>query len=143
MQLSKFSDYSLRVLMHAALSAPALVTIDEAARAFGISRNHLVKVVHTLGVNGLLATRRGSGGGFTLARPLNEISLGTVVRLTEADDTVNDCKDKQGRLCRIFPVCRLKDALNEAASAFYSTLDNYSLGDLVKPASEMKQLLRI
>jgi Rrf2 family nitric oxide-sensitive transcriptional repressor len=143
MQLSKFSDYSLRVLMHAALSAPALVTIDEVAGAFDISRNHLVKVVHTLGANGFLATRRGLGGGFTLAKPSNEIRLGSVVRLTEAGETVVDCQAKPGRLCRIFPACRLKGILGEAAAAFYSALDRYSLADLVKPASEMKLLLKI
>lgn len=143
MRLSKFSDYSLRVLMHTALRAPALVTIDEVATAFGISRNHLVKVVHALGANGFLATRRGVGGGFTLGQPSQEIVIGSVLRLTEADETVIDCKNRQGRLCRIFPACRLKGALDEAASAFYSALDNYSLADLVKSSSEMKQLLRI
>ncbi|HEY5232908.1 MAG TPA: Rrf2 family transcriptional regulator [Verrucomicrobiae bacterium] len=72
MQFSVFSDYSLRVLMHAALRAPELVTIDEVATAFGISRNHLVKVVHGLGKSGHLATRRGIGGGFTLAVPAKQ-----------------------------------------------------------------------
>ena len=143
MRLSKFSDYSLRVLMHAALRAPALITIDEVAKAFGISRNHLVKVVHALGINGFLATRRGIGGGFTLGLPLQKIGIGDVVRLTEADEIVIDCKNRQGCLCRIFPACRLKGALDNAASVFYSALDNYTLDDLVKPASEMKALLKI
>ncbi|HVU08805.1 MAG TPA: Rrf2 family transcriptional regulator [Verrucomicrobiae bacterium] len=143
MRLSNFSDYSLRVLMHAALRAPELVTIDEVAKAFGISRNHLVKVVHALGSNDFLATRRGIGGGFTLALPAEKISLGNVVRLTEVNETVIDCKSRKGRLCRIFPACRLKNALAEAASAFFAVLDNYSLDDLVRQPSEMKQLLRI
>lgn len=143
MQLSAFSDYSLRVLMHAALRAPELVTIDEVAAAFGISRNHLVKVVHGLGKSGHLATRRGIGGGFTLAVPAETIMLGKVVRLTEGDETVIDCKDRNNRLCRIFPVCRLKGVLDEAAAAFFAVLDNYSLNDLVKRPSEIKKLLKI
>ena len=75
MQFTVFSDYSLRVLMHAALRAPKRVTIDEVAGAFGISRNHLVKVVHGLSKSGHLATRRGIGGGFTLAVPAEQIML--------------------------------------------------------------------
>lgn len=143
MRLSTFSDYSLRVLMHAALRAPGLVTIDEVADAFDISRNHLVKVVHALGGNGFLATRRGIGGGFTLALPMENIVIGKVVRLTEADETVIDCKDRNDKPCQIFPACRLKGVLDEAASAFFAVLDNYSLNDLVKRSSEMKKLLKI
>ena len=143
MRLSAFSDYSLRVLMHAALRAPDLVTVDEVADAFAVSRNHLVKVVHVLGRNGFLATRRGAGGGFTLAMPPQKIGLGRVVRLTEAGETVIDCRERGGGSCRIFPACRLKGALAEAATAFFAVLDGYSLNDLVKRSSEMKTLLKI
>lgn len=143
MQLSAFSDYSLRALMHAALRNPELVTIDEVAAAFDISRNHLVKVVHHLGIHGYLSTRRGVGGGFTLARPAKEISLGAVVRQTEGNKAVVDCRDRNSELCRIFPVCRMKAILNEAASVFFEALDRYTLADLVRTPSPMKQLLQI
>jgi Rrf2 family nitric oxide-sensitive transcriptional repressor len=143
MQFSVFSDYSLRVLMHAALRAPERVTIDEVAGAFGISRNHLVKVVHNLGKSGHLATRRGIGGGFTLALPAEKIMLGQVVRLTEKDESVISCKDRNSRLCRIFPACRLRGVLDEAAAAFFAVLDGYSLEDLMHQTSEMKKLLKI
>jgi Rrf2 family nitric oxide-sensitive transcriptional repressor len=69
--------------------------------------------------------------------------VGEVVRLTEADETVIDCKAKDGGLCRIFPACRLKGVLDEAAAAFFAVLDNYSLDDLVKRSSEMKKLLKL
>jgi len=143
MQFTVFSDYSLRVLMHAALRAPKRVTIDEVAGAFGISRNHLVKVVHGLSKSGHLATRRGIGGGFTLAVPAEQIMLGRVVRLTEAEETVISCKDRNNRLCRIFPACRLRGVLDEAAAAFFAVLDGYSLKDLMQQTSEMKKLLKI
>jgi len=143
MQFTVFSDYSLRVLMHAALRAPARVTIDEVAGAFGISRNHLVKVVHGLSKSGHLATRRGIGGGFTLAVPAEQIMLGRVVRLTEAEETVISCKDRNNRLCRIFPACRLRGVLDEAAAAFFAVLDGYSLKDLMQQTSEMNKLLKI
>jgi Rrf2 family nitric oxide-sensitive transcriptional repressor len=129
--------------MYAALRKPALATIGEVADDFDISRNHLVKVVHALGRKGFLSTRRGIGGGFTLALPPAQISLGDVIRLTEADERVIDCKDSRNRPCRIFPVCRLKGVLGEAATAFFAVLDRYSLEDLVKQKSDMRNLLTI
>ena len=143
MQLSAFSDYSLRTLMHAALRAPERVTIDEVTEAFGINRNHLVKVVHLLGSNGLLATQRGVGGGFTLALPAEKIVLGRVVRLTEADETVITCHDRDNHQCRIFSVCLLKGVLGEAAAAFFAVLDSYSVADLVKRPADMRELLKM
>src|SRR5678816_4317022 len=88
MRLTLYTDYALRVLMYAALRQHEVTTIDEVANAFGISRNHLVKVVQALGQNGFLSTRRGIGGGFTLAMPPANICLGDVVRLTESDEHV-------------------------------------------------------
>jgi Rrf2 family nitric oxide-sensitive transcriptional repressor len=143
MRLSIFSDYALRVLMHAALQSPELTTIDEVAHSFGISRNHLSKVVHQLSCHGFISTRRGIGGGFTLARPQKEITLGEVVRLTEGDDTVIDCVTRKNESCVIFPICRLKGVLAEAAQAFYEVLDNYSVHDLVRRRPAMRELLGI
>jgi Rrf2 family transcriptional regulator, nitric oxide-sensitive transcriptional repressor len=141
MQLSTYSDYSIRVLMQAALRNPVRVTVDEVADTFGISRHHLVKVVHDLGRSGYLATHRGVGGGFTLARPPEEIRLGDIVRLGEESDTVIDCMDGQKRCCRLLPSCRLKGVLDEAADAFFAVLDGYSLADLVKQPTKMRCVL--
>lgn len=143
MQLSAYSDYSLRVLMHAALRGTERTTVDEVADTFGISRHHLVKVVHDLGRNGYLLTQRGIGGGFTLARPSEKIRLGDIVRLGEETDRVIECADRENRQCRLFPACRLKDVLDEAAAAFFAVLDDYSLADLLKQPSKMRAALGI
>jgi len=143
MRLTLYTDYALRVLMHAALRQPAVSTIDEVAGAFRISRNHLVKVVQALGQKGFLSTRRGVGGGFTLGMPPATIRLGDVVRLTESDERVIDCVDRHDSPCRIFPVCRLKGVFDEASAAFFDVLDRYSVEDLLKRHSEMRKLLRI
>jgi Rrf2 family transcriptional regulator, nitric oxide-sensitive transcriptional repressor len=143
MRVSAYSDYALRVLMQAALRRPARITVDEVASAFGISRHHLVKIVHDLGRHGYLATRRGIGGGFTLALPPEKIWLGDVVRLGEESESVIDCKDRQNRFCRIFPACRLKGVLDEAAASFFAVLDSYTLDDLLGQASTLKDLLQI
>jgi Rrf2 family nitric oxide-sensitive transcriptional repressor len=141
MQLSTYSDYSLRVLMQAALRSPARVTVDEVAETFGISRHHLVKVVHDLGQSGYLETRRGIGGGFTLGQSPESIRLGDIVRLGEETESVMDCRDRAERQCRLFPTCRLKEVLVEAATAFYSVLDHYTLADLLRHESKMRTTL--
>jgi Rrf2 family transcriptional regulator, nitric oxide-sensitive transcriptional repressor len=143
MRLSAYSDYSIRVLIHTALRNPARVTVDEVADTFGISRHHLVKVVHDLGRNGYLATHRGVGGGFTLARSAAEICLGDIVRHGEETDTVIDCVDGRDRPCRLLPCCRLKGVLDEAAAAFFEVLDGYTLADLLKQQSRMRTLLAL
>lgn len=143
MQISAYSDYSLRVLMQAALRSPARVTVDEVAQTYGISRNHLVKIVHDLGRSGYLATHRGVGGGFTLARPPGEIRLGDVIRLGEESETVIGCVDGDLCPCRLTPACLLKGALDEAAAAFFKVLDGYSLADLVRRPARLRAALQI
>lgn len=141
MQLSVYSDYSLRVLMQAGLRRPQRVTVDEVAETFGISRHHLVKVVHNLGRSGYLSTRRGIGGGFTLAREPQEIQIGDIVRLCEKTKSLIDCKDRQDRACRLLPACRLKSVLDEAMDACFAVLDQYTLADLISHGSRMRSLL--
>lgn len=141
MQLSAYSDYSLRVLMHAALRRPERTTVDEVAETFGISRHHLVKIVHDLGRSGHLTTYRGIGGGFTLARPADQIRVGDIVRLGEEAEHVIECADSSDHSCRLFPACRLKGVLEEAAAAFFAVLDERSLADLVKRPAEMRSAL--
>ncbi len=141
MRLTAYSDYSIRVLLYAALRSPERATVEEVATAFGISGNHLIKVVHELGKHGFLQTIRGAGGGFVLARPPGEIVLGTLVRLGEKSEAVIDCKDRLDKVCQIFPACRLKYVLQEAADAFFAVLDGYTLSDLLNQPSEIKELL--
>ncbi|MBW7895398.1 MAG: Rrf2 family transcriptional regulator [Opitutaceae bacterium] len=141
MRLSTYSDYSVRVLMQAALRQPGRVTVDEVASTYGISRHHLVKVVHDLAKQGYLATRQGAGGGFTLATPAEQIGLGEIVRLGEESETVIDCLDKAGCACRLLPSCRLKVALDEAAAAFFAVLDGYTLADLIRQPTRLRAVL--
>lgn len=141
MKLSAYSDYAVRVLMQTALRSPHRVTVAKVAQTFGISRHHLVKVVHDLSRNGYLSTQRGVGGGFTLARAPETIRLGDILRLGEETETVIDCKDGENRLCRLRPACRLKGVLDEAAAAFFAVMDRYTLADLVKQRPKMNVVL--
>jgi Rrf2 family nitric oxide-sensitive transcriptional repressor len=143
MKLSAYSDYAIRVLMQTALRSPQRLTVAEVALTFGISRHHLVKVVHDLGRSGYLATQRGIGGGFTLARAPEDICLGDIVRLGEESETVIDCLDGENHHCRLLPVCRLKGVFDEAAEAFFAVLDDYTLADLLRQPSRMRTALGI
>ena len=131
MQLTRYSDYNLRVLIYLAVRPEHLATIEEISQAYGISKAHLMKVVHQLGRAGFLETVRGRGGGFRLARPPAEISVGDVIRYTENRMNLVECFDPETSHCRIEPVCGLRGVLEEALDAFLRTLDRYTLADLV------------
>jgi len=130
MRLTNFSDYALRVLLFAAARGEELITIEETARAYGISRTHLMKVANQLTRSGYLKAVRGRSGGLALAMRPNKICLGDVVRATEPDFAMVECFSPDNR-CLITPRCRLKGVLKEALGAFMATLDRYTLADLV------------
>lgn len=127
MQLTKHTDYALRVLLYLVTTPEA--TIGEIAEHYQISRNHLVKVVHALGCKGFIVTTRGKNGGIRLARPADEISVGDVVRRTEPNFDVVECFNFKRAHCVALPTCGLKSALNQAAEQFLNVLDGYTLAD--------------
>lgn len=131
MRLTAFTDYSLRVLIYLAAQPGRRATIDEIAAAFDIKRNHLTKVVHFLGKEGLLTNVRGKGGGLDLARAPNAIGIGDVVRQTEGAAVPAECFGDKAQHCRIVRQCGLRDVLREAVDAFELVLDAYTLADLV------------
>ena len=141
MRLTVYTDYSLRLLAYAALSTGSLITIGEVAEAYGISRNHLTKVAHQLGVAGFLETVRGKGGGLRLARKPEAIGLGEVVRHTEPDMALVPCFEPVDARCRILPACVLEGVLRDARDAFLQVLDRHTLADLVAPRGRLRGLL--
>lgn len=126
MHLTRYTDYALRVLLHAASREGGLTSISEIAQIQGISKNHVMKVVNQLANDGFLRTIRGRGGGFTLARPAEDIRIGDVVRRTEPDLNPADCGN-----CVLRVGCGLNPLLGEAMTAFLGTLDRYTLADAV------------
>lgn len=143
MRLTTFTDYCLRVLMYVGTKGDEIATIDEIAASYGISRNHLMKVVFRLGQLGYLATVRGKGGGMRLARDPAEINLGDLVRQTEEDMALVACFEGPPGMCRIAPACVLRRALGEALDAFLAVLDDYTLADLLAPRTALATLLRL
>lgn len=136
MRLTKFTDYSVRVLIFAALNDDRLVTIDETAGANAISRAHVKKVVLSLSQLGYLRGQRGRSGGFTLGRPAGEIRLGELIRATEPDFRLVECLDP-GHSCRLLSNCRLPSLMKRALAAFITVFDAYTLADVVAGKIEL------
>jgi len=144
MRLTTFTDYSLRVLIYlgAQRDAKRLATIGDIADAYGISGNHLMKVVHHLAKEGYIETTRGKGGGMRLARAPGKINIGTVVRGTEEDFALVECFQPDNRNCPIVPVCALAPVLESALQAFFRELDDQTLDDLLKPQARLVRIFR-
>ena len=142
MRLTVYTDYALRVLMYLALKEDRLATIAEIADSFGVSKNHLMKVAHQLGVAGYVETVRGRGGGLRLAKPVEAIGLGEVVRYTEPDMAIVACLKPLDAPCVIRPCCVLRRALEKARAAFTDVLDGYTLERSCPAARAARWLVR-
>jgi Rrf2 family nitric oxide-sensitive transcriptional repressor len=138
MQLTKFSDYALRVLMFAHAAGGRLVTIEEMAASYRISRAHLMKVVNALTRTGYLTAVRGRSGGLRLAKPAGKIILGDVVRATEPDFALVECFST-GNQCVITGCCRLPRVFNEALDAFLGVLDRHTLESIALRPKDFRQ----
>jgi len=138
MELTRHSDYALRVLLYLAIYPDRQATITDIAQAYNISRNHLMKVVHRLSKGGYIQTFRGNQGGMRLARDPSKIVLGQVV--LDMGEKVNliDC---EGQGCPIVPACVLKRVLGEASQALIDVLKRYTLADIVAQPQSLTALL--
>lgn len=146
MRLTQYTDYAIRVLMYAASrwtreGEEALSSIREIAQAYGISENHLMKVVHRLAQEGLLHTQRGRNGGLRLARAPSQTRLGDVVRTMEDDMALVECFGT-GSTCPLSANCLLAEALDEARAAFLGALDQRTLADLV-PRARAREIIAL
>jgi Rrf2 family nitric oxide-sensitive transcriptional repressor len=141
MHLTVFSDYTLRVLMYLALDPTRLATIPEIAAAYGISENHLMKVVHQLARAGVVESRGGGGAPPRLALAPEEIRLGKIIRVSEGDTPIVECLSGRPHACRISSSCRLKGVLVDAFDTLYSALDEHTLADLVEKPRALTQVL--
>ena len=142
MRLTNYSDYALRVLTYLGLKREELSTITEIADCYGISRNHVVKIVHHLGQLGYVDTLRGKNGGIRLARSPEKINIGQVIRHTEASMDIVECFSNQNS-CIIGCSCVLRTAISEALSAFMAVLDDYTLADLMAPRRQLSKKLHV
>ena len=139
MRLTSFADFALRTLMRLAGEPARTFATNEIAAEFGISRNHLAKVVRDLADNGFILTQRGAGGGFSLARSAQSITLGEVVRALEGGSALVECFREDGGACALTPRCRLKARLAAARESFMRELDKTTLADCAYPAQSRRR----
>lgn len=142
MRLTTYTDYTLRVLICLAVRPHQLTTIADIAESYGISENHLTKVVHQLGIAGYIETVRGRNGGIRLLKEPREINVGEIVRRTEPDFDLVPCFNTSD-VCVIEPACILKGVLDQARGVFLAVLDRCSLADLVRPQRKLATLLNL
>ena len=143
MHLTRYTDYALRVLIYLAVKGEERATIHEIAESFGVSRNHLMKVVQDLSHRGYIITIRGKNGGMLLNRAPESISLGGLIRDTEHELGLVECF-RDSNECVITPACRLKPILNEAMAAFMAVLDSYTLADILgRRQPQLAKLMQI
>lgn len=139
MQLTVFTDYGLRSLMYLAANPERLCSVKEIAEHYGISRNHLVKVVHRLAQLEYIVSTKGKGGGVCLAQAPEALKLGDLVRALEPNMNMVECFDRETNTCRIVSACQLKHFLSDASQAFIDQLNKHTLADAVRN----KDLFRI
>ncbi|MEO8900995.1 MAG: Rrf2 family transcriptional regulator [Polyangiaceae bacterium] len=140
MQLTLFSDYSLRILLYLSAHRKRRVAVSEISQAYGISQHHLVKVVQRLIEAGLVVSTRGRGGGLNLGREPADINVAAVVQLTEPHLNLVECFHRPSNTCPIDKACGLKGALMRAQEAFFGELGKYSLADFAPRAPELIKL---
>ena len=133
MRLADYTDYTLRVLMFCAANPERLITIAEMADTYGVSKNHLMKIVNDLARQGILETTRGRGGGVRLLKPPAEIVVGEVVRAAETDFRLVECFEQETNTCTLTASCRMKRLLDSALAAYFRELDGATLADIVGP----------
>ena len=138
MQLKRYTDYALRILVYLGAHPDEVVSVSRIAQAYGVSRNHLLKVMNGLTEQGLITTYRGKHGGLRLALPPADINVAAVVAHMEGDNPLIDCANPP---CPILPVCQLNHALREARQAFIDHLSRYTVADLLH--GKQRQLVRL
>jgi Rrf2 family nitric oxide-sensitive transcriptional repressor len=143
MRLTTFTDYSLRVLIYLGTRSDQRAVVGEIAAAYGISKNHLLKVILFLAEQGYVITTRGKGGGVQLKVDPGRIRIGDVVRKSEAGSVLVECFSPDTSDCRIERSCLLRGAFRRALQAFYAVLDTYTLADLLANQPQLQSMLQI
>ncbi len=144
MHITRYTDYSLRVLIYLAVKGDELSTIQDIADSYAISKNHLMKIVQELSAKNYLLAIRGKNGGLKLNTNPKDINVGRLVRDLEKEQSIVECFSKSNA-CAITPSCQLKSIFHEALENFFKSLDKYSLADLIpnKEQAKLREILNI
>jgi len=131
MHITKYTDYSVRILIYLAVHGGELCTISDIAKSYNISKNHLMKIVQELNTKGYLTAIRGKNGGLRLLGAPADINLGKLIRKIEGETNLVECFGSDNQ-CVITECCQLQHIFAEAQQSFYRTLEKYTLQDLIE-----------
>jgi len=137
MRLTRFTDYSLRVLIYLGQNNDSRVTIHQISEAYDISKNHLMKVVSNLTRSQFVIARRGPGGGIQLSRSPEDISLNDVISNTEKHLQLHNLSNANGSTAD----SRLSSYLQQALQAYLEALGHFTLADVLDPQEGANELL--
>ncbi|MDJ0929792.1 Rrf2 family transcriptional regulator [Breoghania sp.] len=143
MRLTLQANYAVRTLLYCAANPDKPSKVPEIAATYGISETHLFKVMKILVDNGFIKTLRGRNGGILLAQPVDEMSLGAVIRVAEENFYLSDCFDPGKRDCPLISSCEFNRVLYEALAAFFDVLDNYTIDDIARNRQNLRTLLSL
>ncbi|MGL5290307.1 MAG: Rrf2 family transcriptional regulator [Vibrionaceae bacterium] len=138
MRLTSYTDFGLRALLYlATLPQGELSSVAKVSALYGVSRNHMVKVINQLVKLGYLQAQRGKNGGIRMTRDPASINIGQVIRALENNLDGIDCSSPA---CHIVSACLLKNALKKAIEAFLAVMDSYTLQDLLANRDELQSV---
>ena len=143
MQLGKFTDYGLRLMVHLAAVYPAKIAVTTIAETLAVSEHHLAKICAKLVKSGQVVSERGRTGGITLAADPSDIRLGGVVRTLTSGYAFVECDNANACVCTLMPACGLQLPLRRAKEAFYAELDKTTLQEVVADKRHLKRVLRL
>ena len=141
MRLTMHSDLAFRTLIFLAAAGEEGGDIPQIAEAYGVSENHLRKVVAHLAQIGLVESTRGRGGGLRLGVDPATIKIGAVLRATENDFALAECLGAEPKRCVITGCCGLQKIFAEALEAWFGVLDRYTLADAMGKSRSLTRLL--
>ncbi len=138
MKLTDYTDYTLRTLIYLGLNQDESVTIQQIADGYNISKNHLMKIIHRLSLDGTIKTIRGRNGGVLLNKRPEDINIGKVVRAAEQEFALAECFCRVSNHCVLSPACLLQGVFCRALEAFLSVLDDQTLADIMRNAEQIR-----
>ena len=138
MRLTRFTDYSLRVLIYLGQNTEGRVTIHQISEAHNISKNHLMKVVSNLTRSEFVVAQRGPGGGIQLNRPPGDISLNEVISVTEKHLQDLDVSIPP-EFNPLTAETRLSGYLQHALHAYLEALGQFTLADILQSETAVSE----
>ena len=130
MYLSKFTDYSFRILIYLSHNEGKLFTVDELANALNLSSHHIKKIIYRLAKNGYISSSKGRNGGIKLGMSPKDINLGKLLQVTEDNLNLVECLSNNNT-CNLNNSCKLKPVINNALNLFIAEFYKYTLYDIL------------